>query len=91
MEKIKIFDKSVYYPSPYETFAEFQFSYKYGDTLIPRLELTEPLKMECKHFLKCIADGTTPRSDGQSGLRVVRCLEAIQRSLSNNGKAEVVK
>jgi predicted dehydrogenase len=41
----------------------------------------EPLRIECEHFVDCIRTGATPRSDGQSGLRVVRVLEQLQRSL----------
>ena len=41
----------------------------------------EPLRLECEHFVECIRTGATPRSDGHSGLRVVRVLERLQRSL----------
>jgi len=44
----------------------------------------EPLRMECEHFLDCITTGETPRTDGQEGLRVLRVLNASQRSLDNN-------
>jgi UDP-2-acetamido-3-amino-2,3-dideoxy-glucuronate N-acetyltransferase len=41
------------------------------------------LRLECQHFIDCIREGRTPRSDGHSGLRVVRVLEALQRSLES--------
>ena len=41
----------------------------------------EPLRLECEHFVECVRTGATPRSDGHSGLRVVRVLEQLQRSL----------
>ena len=52
-----------------------------GDTFSPRIPNVEPLRIECEHFLECIRTGATPRSDGHSGLRVVRVLEQLQRSL----------
>ncbi len=52
-----------------------------GDTFSPRIPNLEPLRIECEHFVECVRTGATPRSDGHSGLRVVRVLEALQRSL----------
>lgn len=52
-----------------------------GDTFSPRISNREPLRLECEHFIECVRTGATPRSDGASGLRVVRVLEALQRSL----------
>jgi predicted dehydrogenase len=52
-----------------------------GDIFAPRISNAEPLRIECEHFLECIRTGATPRSDGASGVRVVRVLEALQRSL----------
>ncbi|MFZ2112587.1 MAG: Gfo/Idh/MocA family oxidoreductase [Solirubrobacteraceae bacterium] len=54
-----------------------------GESFSPRLANAEPLRLECQHFIDCIREGRTPRSDGQSGLRVVRVLEALQRSLED--------
>ena len=52
-----------------------------GDIFSPRIPNTEPLRLECEHFVECIRNATTPRSDGHSGLRVVRVLERLQQSL----------
>jgi predicted dehydrogenase len=52
-----------------------------GDIFSPRISNAEPLRIECEHFLECIRTGATPRSDGLSGLRVVRVLAELQRSL----------
>jgi UDP-2-acetamido-3-amino-2,3-dideoxy-glucuronate N-acetyltransferase len=46
----------------------------------------EPLSMECEHFLQCIATGETPLTDGREGLRVLRILNASQRSMDENGR-----
>jgi predicted dehydrogenase len=54
-----------------------------GESFSPRLANAEPLRLECQHFVDCIREGRTPRSDGHSGLRVVRVLEALQRSLES--------
>ncbi|MFQ6105312.1 MAG: Gfo/Idh/MocA family protein [Candidatus Glassbacteria bacterium] len=86
-EKIKIYDKGVEVPKYYDTFAEFQFAYRYGDIHIPLVDDYEPLKEECSHFIECIKDGKEPRSDGYSGLRVVEIMEAANESIRNNGYA----
>jgi predicted dehydrogenase len=52
-----------------------------GESFSPRLANAEPLRLECEHFIHCIREGLTPRSDGRSGVRVVRVLEQLQRSL----------
>jgi predicted dehydrogenase len=52
-----------------------------GDIFSPQIANTEPLRIECEHFVDCILDGTQPQSGGESALRVVRVLERLQRSL----------
>jgi predicted dehydrogenase len=52
-----------------------------GESFSPRLGNAEPLRLECEHFVQCIRTGGKPRSDGRSGLRVVRVLQELQRSL----------
>jgi UDP-2-acetamido-3-amino-2,3-dideoxy-glucuronate N-acetyltransferase len=47
------------------------------------LEVAEPLGLECDHFLDCVRDGSVPRTDGREGLRVLRVLDAAQRSLAS--------
>ena len=91
LEKIKIYDNGVDGPKHYDTFGEFQFSYRYGDIYTPYLENQEPLGIECRHFVDCILNGAEPRSGGVDGLNVVRTIEAAQHSLKNNGKIEKVK
>jgi predicted dehydrogenase len=75
-------DKSEASLGSYRTFGEFQLLLRAGDVLIPKLDFIEPLKIECQHFVDCIRTGETPRSDGRAGLRVVRTLEAAQRSMT---------
>jgi len=83
--KLKIYDKGVYKRG--DAFGEFQLRVRSGDLYIPKIDLTEPLKYECAHFLECIREDKTPRTDGENGLRVVRVLEAAQQSLLQNGAA----
>jgi UDP-2-acetamido-3-amino-2,3-dideoxy-glucuronate N-acetyltransferase len=45
----------------------------------------EPLRNECQYFLEAIRTGAQPRTDGHNGLRVLRVLEASQKSLENGG------
>jgi predicted dehydrogenase len=85
-EKIRVYDKGVSVQPHYNTYGDFQLAYRYGDIQIPRIEESEPLKIECEHFLDCIRDGTRPKTDGISGLRVVSILEAADISLSNGGQ-----
>ncbi len=54
-----------------------------GDIFSPRIPNVEPLRLECEHFIESIRTGTAPRSDGYSGLRVVRVLERLQQSLES--------
>ncbi len=85
LEKIKVFDKRVETPPHYDTFAEFQYSYHYGDAYIPYLKQVEPLKVETQHFLDSIRKGTRPQTSGLDGLRVVQILEAASQSLKKDG------
>ena len=84
-EKIRVYDVRVERPPHYDTFAEFQYSYHSGDGYIPHLDLQEPLKMECQHFLDCINNGTMPLSDGRDGMELVKILEAASASLKLQG------
>jgi predicted dehydrogenase len=86
-DKVRIFDKGVDLRDP-ETFGEFQLSYRTGGVFSPTLENKEPLNEEVSHFLSCIDNGSTPRSDGVSGRRVVKVIEAVERSLHNDSHVE---
>lgn len=87
LEKIKIYDARVDRPPHYNTFAEFTYSYHYGDIYVPYVRQEEPLKVECQHFLDCISTGATPLSSGEHGYELVRILEASSESLKSNGAA----
>lgn len=86
LEKIRIYDKGVTVTPHYDTFGEFQLSYRYGDILIPRLDDSEPLKVACQHFVDCVEKGASPLSSGAHGLSVVRVLEAAVASMREDGR-----
>jgi predicted dehydrogenase len=75
--KVTVYDKG--FDESASTYGEYIT--RSGDTWSPRVPAVEPLRAECEHFLACVHTGARPRSDGRSGLRVVRVLEALQESL----------
>lgn len=81
-EQIKVYDKGV---EEVKDIHQFKVNYKYGDIYSPYIKNTESLKNMCEHFIDCIENNKVPRSDGENGLKVVRVLEAIDKSLNNNG------
>jgi predicted dehydrogenase len=85
LEKLKIYDARVEVPPHYDSFAEFTYSYHYGDSYVPYIKQDEPLKLECQHFLECINEGAVPITNGRLGLEVVRILEAASESLRQQG------
>ena len=87
-DKILIYDKGVDVPPYSDTEEEFHLSYRYGDVVPCPVDWVEPLRTECQHFVDCIREGKEPRSSGKVGLRVVKVLEATQRSLLNGGVQE---
>ncbi|MFH0778734.1 MAG: Gfo/Idh/MocA family oxidoreductase [Candidatus Eisenbacteria bacterium] len=83
-ELIRIYDKGVDYTPGYRSYTE-AVSLRVGDILIPRVQMREPLRIECEHFVECIETGRQPFTDGEEGLAVVRVLEAAQQSLALSG------
>jgi len=83
-EKIKVYDKGIDRQGEYGTFAEF-LSIRDGDIRIPAIPNAEPLAQEAAHFIDCVREHKTPRTDVAEGIRVVRVLEAAERSMSEGG------
>jgi predicted dehydrogenase len=75
--KLTVYDKG--FDEDSRTYGEYIT--RSGDIFSPRIANVEPLRVECEHFVDCARRGAQPRSDGASGLRVVRVLEALQHSL----------
>ena|SRR2546427_818589 len=85
-EKVKVYDKGVQMNNGHGLY-ELLVSYRAGDMWAPRVEQAEALKVELNHFVECVTKGHTPFNDGAAGLRVVKLLEAADRSLKERGRA----
>ncbi|MGI9099365.1 MAG: Gfo/Idh/MocA family protein [Solirubrobacteraceae bacterium] len=75
--KVTVYDKG--FDQKSDSYGEYIT--RAGDIYSPRISNAEPLRLEVEHFVACVRDGTAPRSDGDSGLRVVRVLEELQAEL----------
>jgi len=84
-EKIRMYDKAAAVKVDTNTYAEI-VSLRFGDIVIPKVPGGEPLALECSHFVESVLDNKPVRSDGADGLRVVRVLEAGQKSLKSKGE-----
>ncbi|MBA2794322.1 MAG: Gfo/Idh/MocA family oxidoreductase [Thermoleophilaceae bacterium] len=84
--KLTVYDKG--FDEDFSSYGEYIA--RSGDIHSPRVPNDEPLRIECQHFVDCVSDGAKPRSDGESGLRVVRVLEELQRSLDGSRRAQAV-
>jgi predicted dehydrogenase len=85
LERLKIFEKGVAVERPISSFGEFQYLLRDGDIISPKVDLGEPLKIECQHFIDCIKNRTSPFTDGKQGVSVVRVIDAVDESMRNNG------
>lgn len=84
-EKIKVYDKGVQVENK-EGLYNLLVSYRSGDMYAPKVDQTEALKLETGLFRDCILNNTPPINDGHAGLRIVRMLEAAEKSLKNHGQ-----
>ncbi|MGE4086191.1 MAG: Gfo/Idh/MocA family protein [Vicinamibacterales bacterium] len=80
-ERVRVYDAGVDEPDAEDRFQDPPFQYRYGDILSPHVAFEEPLLVEDRHFIECIAHDKTPDTDGASGLAVVETLEAAERSI----------
>ena len=81
--QVKIFDKGVEVLPELERFHTL-VQYRTGDMIAPKIDQTEALELVCRHFVDCIRLGRRPLTAGPEGLRVVRLLEAAQRSMNDH-------
>ena len=85
-EPVRIFDKGVTsVQAEPASFGEYKFFMRDGDIISPRIEVSEPLRNQVKHFIDSVTQHTRPLSDGRNGLDVVRVMEAAERSIELNG------
>ncbi len=85
-EKVKIYDKGVTISQSPEAVYEMLVSYRSGDMWAPRLDATEALYTEALHFIDCVQNNKQPETDGCAGLRLVRVVEAAEKSLRARGQ-----
>jgi predicted dehydrogenase len=85
-EKVKIYDKGITVNGNSEKLYQMLIGYRAGDMWAPQLDMTEALRTEGLHFLRCIEKGDRPITDGEAGLRVVRILEAATQSIKRQGR-----
>ncbi len=84
-EKIRVYDRGVDVQNNPKNIYQLLISYRSGDMWSPNLDLTEALHREARHFIDCIHTSNPTITDGESGLRVVKILEAADISLAKNG------
>ncbi len=87
VERVRIYEKGVA-PAMVESpagYGEYPFHMRDGDIISPRVEVSEPLKNQCGHFIDCVNQGCPPLTDGQAGLEVVQVMSAINQSIAHNG------
>jgi predicted dehydrogenase len=86
-EKVKVYDRGVTFnPADTERVYQELVGYRMGDMWAPKLDITEALRIEGQHFIDSIETGRRPITDGETGLRVVRILEAATESMKARGK-----
>jgi predicted dehydrogenase len=82
-EKIKVYDRGIDVGSDPTQRHKALISYRSGDIWSPNLATREPLSRMTENFVTCIKTGGQPVSDGKSGLRIVKILDAAQRSIKS--------
>lgn len=85
IEKIKLYDKGVTVTENPEDIHKMLISYRTGDMWSPKLDESEALTLEARHFVGCIERGQKPITSGEQGLELVRILEAADKSLRQRG------
>jgi predicted dehydrogenase len=87
LEQVRVFEKGVQLMETNEplSYGEYRLHIRDGNILSPRVEVTEPLKEQCRHFLHCVTTKERPITDGWAGGDVLRVLEAIDRSIRTGG------
>ena len=87
-EKIKIYDMRV---DPQSEPNESRVSYHYGDMWAPYITPSEPLRVECAHFIDCIVTGKEPITNGANGLEIVKILTLASESMQNSGNNLLIR
>jgi predicted dehydrogenase len=86
-QKVTIYDKG--FDRDFRNWGEYIA--RSGDVMSPQISNEEPLRIECRHFVECVRERSEPRSGAAGGLRAVRVLEALQRSLDAGGVPQALE
>jgi predicted dehydrogenase len=84
-EKIKVYDSGVEMTNK-EKIHEALVQYRIGDMYSPKVNQTEALSLGVKEFVNSIQEDRTPLTSGNDGLKVVKILEAAEKSIKNKGQ-----
>ncbi len=84
-EIVRVYDRGITVSQDPEAKRGMLINYRTGDVWAPHIDRTEPLSRMVAHFAECVAQRKRPITDGESGLRIVRILEAAQRSIKAQG------
>lgn len=84
-EKVRVYDRGITVSHDPEAKRGILVGYRTGDVWAPHVDRSEPLRRMVAHFAECVLEGKRPITDGEAGLRVVRILEAAQRSIKAQG------
>ena len=85
-EKVKVYHKGITVTPGIEDVYKLLVSYRSGDMYAPRLDNLEALQREVRHFVDCVQNKATPETNGLAGLRMVKMIEAAERSLRKRGE-----
>jgi predicted dehydrogenase len=84
-ERVKVYDRGITIKDDVEAKRGVMVGYRTGDVWSPHIPHVEPLAQMVRHFAECIRENKQPLTDGEAGLRVVKILDAAQRSIKAQG------
>jgi predicted dehydrogenase len=88
-EKIKVYDKGIEIKNAQGIY-NLLVSYRSGDMWAPKIENEEALRLEAEYFVDCVLNDSEPINDGNAGLRIVKMLEACNKSLKKKGNEVII-
>jgi predicted dehydrogenase len=86
VEKIKVYDRGVVVNNQPvgDNLAPLAYR-RTGDIWMPQFDMTEAIKIEAEHFVRCIQGYEKPITGGRAALKIVRILEAAAQSMKESG------
>jgi predicted dehydrogenase len=90
-EKVKVYDSGVSVTDDPNKIYQMRVGYRTGDMWAPKLDMTEALRVEGEHFIRCVEAGEKPLTDGSLGLRVVELIEASTSSMRGRGETVYIQ